>query len=117
MGLYARWKVDALNLKPDLISIPVGVNDTLHHFNYKNGMEPQRYDQVYRMLLTWTQSVLPDTRLVLMEPFVLPCGAVGSDWLGEMDERRGIVRDTGWAKESIPPPPVTGLSPTGESKW
>ena len=30
VDLYARWKVDALNLKPDIISILVGVNDTWH---------------------------------------------------------------------------------------
>ena len=92
VDLYARWKADALNLNPDLISILVGVNDTWHHFNYDNGVEPERYEQIYRMLLEWTKAVLPETRLVLMEPFVLPCGAVGADWHDEMDERREIVR-------------------------
>ena len=32
VDLYARWKVDAINLKPDLISVLIGVNDTWHEF-------------------------------------------------------------------------------------
>ena len=30
VDLYARWKIDALNFNPDLISILIGVNDVWH---------------------------------------------------------------------------------------
>ncbi len=92
VDLYARWKADALNLRPDIISILIGVNDTWHDSKHSNGVEPDRFETVYRMLLEWTVKVLPGVRLVLMEPFVLPCGEVRPDWIPEMDERRGIIK-------------------------
>ena len=37
VDLYARWKRDALNLKPDILSILIGVNDTWHEYPGQNG--------------------------------------------------------------------------------
>ena len=88
---YARWKRDALNLKPEILSILVGVNDTWHEFHSRNGVEPGRYEQFYRMLLDWTRGELPDTKIILMEPYVLPFGAVEPSWIPEMAERAGIT--------------------------
>ena len=92
VDLYARWKRDALNLKPDILSILIGVNDTWHEDAHQNGVEVPRYAQFYRMLLEWTREVLPETKLVLLEPFVLPFGAVHAHWLPEMDARRSVVK-------------------------
>ena len=76
VDLYARWKRDALNIQPDILTILIGVNDTWHEFHSKNGVELDRYEQFFRMLLEWTRKELPETKLILMEPFVLPFGAV-----------------------------------------
>jgi lysophospholipase L1-like esterase len=92
VDLYARWKIDAINLKPDIISILIGVNDTWHEFANRNGVELDRYETVYRMLLDLTRTRLPGTTLVLCEPFVLKCGVVTDAWIAEMDERRAVVR-------------------------
>lgn len=92
VDLYARWKIDTLNLKPDILSILIGVNDTWHEKGIHNGVEPERYAMVYRELLRWTKSVLPDCKIVLCEPFVLKFGAVSEDWLPEMAERGKIVK-------------------------
>ena len=92
VDLYARWKVDALNLKPDLISILIGINDTWHEYSSGNGVEPERYEEVYRMLLAWTRRVLPETKLLLMEPFMLETGAADASWRPEVAARGRIVR-------------------------
>lgn len=92
VDLYARWKIDALNLKPDLISILIGVNDTWHGKNNDNGVEPERYQKIYRMLLEWTKAELPAVKLVLCQPFVLLTGAVSADWLPEVAQRGEIVK-------------------------
>jgi lysophospholipase L1-like esterase len=92
VDLYARWKIDALNLKPDVISILIGVNDTWHEFGSNNGVEVPRYARVYHELLSWTKEALPDVKLILCEPFVLTFGAVGEDWVPEINERREVVR-------------------------
>lgn len=93
VDLYARWKPDALHLKPDMISILAGVNDTWHEKTRRNGVEVDRYAKIYRLLLEWTQQVLPQVQLVLCEPFVLPCGVVTPDWRPEVDERRAVVAE------------------------
>jgi len=92
VDLYARWRVDAINLQPDVISILIGVNDTWHGFMYDNGVEVERFATVYRMLLDYTRQQLPNVQFVLCEPFVLPCGVVTEAWVAEMDQRRAIVR-------------------------
>ena len=93
VDLYARWKRDALNLKPDILSILIGVNDTWHEYPGRNGVEVPRYAKFYRMLLEWTKEVLPETKLVLLEPFVLPFGAVQPNWIPEIDARRAVVKE------------------------
>ena len=65
VDLYARWKIDGLNLEPDVISILIGVNDTWHEFGSRNGVEVPRYEQFYRMLLEWTVRDRPGVKLVL----------------------------------------------------
>ena len=76
VDLYARWKIDALNIKPDILSILIGVNDTWHEKARQNGVEVPRYEMIFRMLLEWTKKELPETKLVLMEPFVFLSEAV-----------------------------------------
>lgn len=92
VDLYARWKSDGLNLKPDIISILIGVNDTWHEFGSNNGVEIPRFEQFYQMLLEWTVKACPGVKLVLGEPFVHVCGAVNRDWVPEIKQRREIVR-------------------------
>lgn len=93
VDLYARWKVDCLNLNPDVLSILIGVNDTWHEKSErKNGVEVERYAMIYDMLLDWTVKTLPEIKLVLMEPFVLETGAVTADWLPEIAERAVVVK-------------------------
>jgi lysophospholipase L1-like esterase len=92
VDLYARWRSDAINLRPTIISILIGVNDTGHHFGSNNGVEVERYAQIYRMLLEYTRQQLPKVQLILCEPFVLPCGVVQPAWQEEMALRQQIVK-------------------------
>ncbi len=92
VDLYARWKKDALVLKPDVLSILIGVNDTWHEYNNQNGVEVPRYDEFLRRLLSWSLETLPELKIVLLEPFVLPFGAVGPEWPAEIAQRGEVVR-------------------------
>lgn len=92
VDLYARWKIDALNLKPDVLSMLIGINDIWHEFGSQNGVEADRFDQFYRMILDWTKQELPETQLILCEPFALGCGAVSAEWIPVLEERRAIVQ-------------------------
>ena len=91
VDLYARWRQDAIALKPDLVSILIGVNDMWHEFNFRNGVELDRFEQIYRMTLEDTRSKLPNAGFVLCEPFVLPCGVITPLWEADICARQKIV--------------------------
>ncbi|AWB43627.1 lysophospholipase [Paenibacillus sp. CAA11] len=78
--LYARWNEDAISLQPDLISILIGVNDAWRIASGEPSGATDRFERAYRYLLEETREVLPETRLVLCEPFVLKTGATEERW-------------------------------------
>lgn len=71
IDLYARIKIDMINLKPDIMSILVGVNDVLHEFSHQNGVDADKYFKIYSMLIEEIKEALPDVKIMIMEPFVL----------------------------------------------
>ena len=71
VDLYARIKVDVWNHNPDVLSILIGVNDVWHEWSVKNGVEIERWEKVYRMLIEDTKKQLPDLKIIICEPFIL----------------------------------------------
>ncbi len=90
--LIARWDVDCLQLKPDVLSILIGVNDIWHKLDGKYDGTLETYENDYRKLLTQTKAALPNVKLVICEPFVLRCGAVKDNWFPEFDGFRAIAK-------------------------
>lgn len=80
--LYARWNEDAISLKPDLISILIGINDIWRIMRGLPSGATDRFERLYRHLLEETREVLPDAALVLCEPFALPASATEEGWEG-----------------------------------
>lgn len=80
VDLYARAKKDCWNLQPDLLSILIGINDIWHEVEVQNGVEPERFERIYRMLLEDTVARLPNTKLLLCSPFVLKGKATEEHW-------------------------------------
>ena len=92
VDLYARIKCDVINLKPNVLSVLIGVNDTWHEFGGQNGIAVPKYERLCRDFLTEVRAALPAIKFVLCEPFVLPCGVVTKDWIAEMDQRRAVIK-------------------------
>lgn len=90
--LQARWKEDCLDLKPDVLSILIGVNDIWHKLNGRYKGTVKDYETGYRKLLKETIAALPETRIIICEPFVLRCGAINSKWFPEFDHRRAVAK-------------------------
>jgi len=64
LDLEKRWAKDTLALKPDLLSVMIGVNDQSH------GVPLEAYEATYDKLLTDARAQNPKLKLVLIEPFV-----------------------------------------------
>lgn len=71
VDLYARIKSDFINLKPDIASIYIGVNDTWHEIAEKNGVDTAKFEKIYDMMLEEIYAACPDIKLILIAPFVL----------------------------------------------
>ena len=71
VDLYARIKADVWNHNPDVISILIGINDIWHEIYGGNGVELDRFERVYRMMLEDTKKTLPNVKFIFCEPFVL----------------------------------------------
>jgi lysophospholipase L1-like esterase len=87
--LAARWQNDTLNLKPNLLSILVGVNDTLF-----GGESVEDYEKTYDKLLSDTQAAMPGVKIILGEPFVLPVGKWKDGYdahLADVKKRQEVV--------------------------
>lgn len=75
VDLYARIKADLINLKPDVISILIGINDVWHEYTHQNGVDAEKFELVYDWIIQEIQEALPDAKILLLEPFVLPGSA------------------------------------------
>jgi len=89
--LADRWDKDCLELKPDIVSILIGVNDIWHTLNGNYNGTVEKYEKDYRALLNRTRKALPNVQLVICEPFVLRCGAVNDKWFPEFDRYRAVA--------------------------
>jgi len=92
--LADRWDTDTLAIKPNVLSIHVGVNDYWHTITngYKGTIET--YISDYHKLLDRTKQALPDLKLIICEPFALKgVKAVNDSWYPTFDLFRKAARD------------------------
>lgn len=91
--LADRWEKDCLQLKPDVLSVLIGVNDYWHKRNGNYDGTVEVYDKDYRELLKRTQEALPGIQLVLCEPFyVLETTAVDESWVEPMRKYQAAAK-------------------------
>lgn len=86
VDIYARIRSDIINLAPDFMSILFGVNDVSHEIFRRNGVEAEKYEMIYSMLIEEVTKALPHIKILIMEPFLLPASAT----VGKLDDGRDI---------------------------
>lgn len=91
--LADRWQQDCLDIKPDVLSILIGVNDIWHSLEGKYDGTVEKYATDYRALIERTRKALPNVKLVICEPFLLRCGAVDDRFYPEFDGYRSTARE------------------------
>ena len=68
--VYARIKEDIINLKPDYMSILIGVNDVSHELTQNCGVLTDKFKKIYCMLIEEIKEALPDIKIIILEPFI-----------------------------------------------
>jgi len=77
VDVYARMKCDIVNLKPDYMSLLIGVNDVWHEFaSNPNGVATDKFEKIYSMLIEEIKEALPNIKIIILEPFVLKGSAM-----------------------------------------
>lgn len=95
--LYARAQRDIIDLKPDVLSILIGVNDANERFNTK-GFYSNIFEETYGKLLTRCREANPSLRFIILEPFTLDSGNFCSD---DYNRFRSYVSENAQASKRI----------------
>lgn len=96
--LRARWSADCIDLKPTVVSVLIGVNDTWRAFDRGDPTTTEAYIDDYRHILTRVRRET-DARLVLLDPFSLPSvpehhsAAWRADLCPRIDAVRALARE------------------------
>lgn len=85
--LKKRWRQDAIDMKPDLLSILVGINDVGRTLRDGKGFDAWEAD--YRFLLDSSRGANKELRVVLLDPFVLASGRLADR--EAYGAKRGVV--------------------------
>ena len=92
--LIARWEEDCIALKPDWVSILIGINDCWRRFDRNDPTSLEEYKSGYRRLLTEVKEKT-GAGLILCEPFVLPVPKDREEWRVDLDPKIQAVQRIG----------------------
>ncbi len=74
-----RWEEDCISLKPDVVTILVGINDLYMHIGGAGGYGPEGYRLHLEEMIKRVRKDT-DSDLILMEPFVFPKPLAYAAW-------------------------------------
>lgn len=89
--LESRLKEDVLDLKPTVVSILIGINDTWRRYDRSIPSPIPEFQASYRRVLQ-AAAALP-ARLIICEPFLLPASEKVSPMREDLDPRIASVRE------------------------
>ncbi|MEI6492451.1 MAG: SGNH/GDSL hydrolase family protein [Verrucomicrobiota bacterium] len=90
VDLAGRWQVDCLNLKPDWVSILIGVNDCWRRYDAKDPTPAEIFETHYRDILE--RSKHRGIGIIICEPFLLPCPPDREAWREDLDPKIHVAR-------------------------
>lgn len=71
LEMAARWKKDCLDLKPDVLSILIGINDAWRRYDSNDPTSAEDYYTRLTDMLKAAKAVNPEMKILLIEPFLL----------------------------------------------
>lgn len=90
--LLLRWQDDVIHMQPDILSLLCGINDVWHYFKWNKPTSPKIFEDNYRKLIEWVKHDLPNTQMMLIEPFGYPIGELQPSWEPLIETLRQIVK-------------------------
>jgi len=105
--LENRLEADVLALKPNIVSIMIGINDTWRRYDSGVISEIAEFQASYERIILRLSEEL-QARIVICEPFLLPVPEDRKKWREDLDPRITAIRELAW-KFNLPYLPLDGI--------
>ena len=89
--LVRRWKEDCLDIKPDLVSILIGINDTWRRFDLNEVTSEIEFEENYTYLLNEIKEKL-NVPIIMIDPFIVTEREDQTRWRVDLDPKIQIIR-------------------------
>jgi len=92
VDLLERFDQDVLPFRPDLICLFIGINDVWRRYDNNDPTTVEVFEEQYNTLMKRIDRELPDTAVIIIEPFVLPVPKDRIAWREDLDPKIAAVR-------------------------
>ena len=89
--LKERWQTDCLDLKPDVLTLMIGINDTWSFFAGGDEVTATEFEEHIEFIIKKTIDAY-QTRIVVLEPFLLPYGYGSDEWRSDFSAKVQVLR-------------------------
>jgi acyl-CoA thioesterase-1 len=89
--LLGRVQADLIDLKPTVVSILIGINDTWRRYDSNDATSAAAFEKDYRTLLEKIRVEL-DAQIILLEPFLLHVPDDRHGWREDLNPKIDVVR-------------------------
>jgi len=90
--LKNRWNEDCISLKPDIVSILIGINDVWRRYDNNDPTAVEDFKSDYRDILTQIKDKT-NAKIIICEPFVLPYPDDRIKWREDLDPKIQAIRE------------------------
>lgn len=89
--LKERWQTDCLDLKPDVLTLMIGINDTWSFFAGGDEVTAAEFEEHIEAIIKKTIDEC-QTKIVIIEPFLLPYSYGSDDWRADFSAKIQVLR-------------------------
>ena len=89
--LKERWQTDCLDLKPDVLTLMIGINDTWSFFAGGDEVSAVEFESHIEFIIEKTIKEC-QSKIIIMEPFLLPHGYGSDEWRADLSAKIQVLR-------------------------
>lgn len=91
--LLERYDSDFKNIRPDVISIMIGINNTWRNFDGgEDFCSAERFEEEYEELLAKIKADMPETKIMIIEQFAFTAHPDRNTWQEDLDAKRDATK-------------------------
>ena len=89
--LVSRWDKDCIELKPDFVSILIGINDTWRRYDSNDETTAEEYEKNFRYILEQTKTRL-GVPIMILSPFLIEAYPEQKEWREDLNPKIEIAK-------------------------